>query len=300
MRILATGSNGFIGKHLCRRLLNEGHQVYGVDTADEDAEDVRHVFARYSDEEHFERIYHLACPASPVKYQRDPYFTIDTAYNGTKSVLLLAQANNARVLIASTSEVYGDPQVHPQPETYWGHVNPWGPRACYDSGKRAAEALAWIFKNRYATDVRVARIFNTYGPWMDPDDGRAVPTFARQALSGEPLTVHGDGSQTRSLCYVDDLVDGLVRLMEIEPPPDGPVNIGNPTEHSVREIAAQVLRAARMGTVAIRNVPRPIDDPERRCPDITLATKLLGWVPRTDLASGIQKTVEWFRLRLAA
>jgi UDP-glucuronate decarboxylase len=303
-RVLVTGGAGFIGSHLCERLLNEGHEVLCMDNLytgsranisqllDNDRFQFRHhdvtaPFAVAADE-----IYHLACPASPVHYQRNAVGTIRTAVEGTMHALEAARDAGAALFIASTSEVYGDPQVHPQPEGYWGHVNPVGPRACYDEGKRCAEALAVNFARQYGVRVRVARIFNTYGPWMREDDGRAVSNFITQALNGEPLTIFGDGSQTRSFCFIDDLIDGITRLMSVTGE-IGPVNLGNPDEVTIAQIASEVVRLT--GTDAgIRHLPLPEDDPVRRRPDISLASEVLGWAPKIPLEQGLRLTIAAF------
>ena len=307
MRILVTGAAGFLGYHLVGRLLADGHRVWGLDNfstgsrdniwpgvsmTTEDVEDLSGFV-----ELGLDRIYHLACPASPPHYQRDPLATILTAFNGTHAALWAAEATRARLLITSTSEVYGDAQRSPQSEDYWGYVNPIGKRSCYDEGKRAAEALAvaWGISYPY-TDVRIARVFNTYGPRMALDDGRAISNFVVQALRGEPLTVYGDGWQTRSFCYVDDTIDGLVRLME-HPKDPGPVNIGNPNEIPLLKLAQRV-NAHVGGTNKIVHQPLPEDDPKHRCPDITKAEDLLGWHPKTPLNTGLAATIADFRARL--
>jgi UDP-glucuronate decarboxylase len=240
-----------------------------------------------------DRIYNLACAASPVHYQADPEHTMLTSVVGTHNLLSLAEKSGARFFQASTSEVYGDPEMHPQSETYWGHVNPTGPRACYDEGKRAAETLVFDFARTGRCDVRVARIFNTYGPRMRADDGRVVSNVICQALSGDDITIYGDGSQTRSFCYISDLVEGFLRLMEYEDAPPGPVNLGNPNELTVSDLVRRVLAMTGSQSSVVHR-PLPIDDPRRRRPDITRATKLLGWSPRTPLEQGLKKTVAWF------
>jgi UDP-glucuronate decarboxylase len=240
-----------------------------------------------------DQIYNLACPASPALYQRDPVQTIKTSLYGAINLLDLALRCGARILQASTSEVYGDPQVHPQPETYWGHVNSFGPRACYDEGKRCAETLFYDYQHRYRVDVRIARIFNTYGPRMRPDDGRVVSNFIVQALRGQDITIHGDGSQTRSFCYVDDLIDGLIGLMETPQRASSPVNLGNPVEFTINELAARVLEMSGSRS-KIAHLRLPIDDPRQRCPDISLAQRVLGWTPKVQLAEGLKRTMAHF------
>jgi UDP-glucuronate decarboxylase len=304
MKILVTGGAGFLGSHLCERLLAAGHDVTCLDDFSTGRRgnvralagprftliehDVRHPFDVPAD-----RVYHLASPASPVHYQADETRTLLTNVLGTSHALDLALKHGARFLLASTSEVYGDPLEHPQPETYFGNVNPTGPRACYDEGKRAAETLAYAAQRQRGADLRVARIFNTYGPRMLAEDGRVVSTFIVQALRGEPLTVHGDGSHTRCFCYVDDLISGLVALMDSSTT-DAPVNLGSDVEIPVRELAQQVLTLT--GSVSKLDVrPTPADDPRRRKPDLSRARTLLGWRARTSLGDGLRKTIDWFR-----
>jgi len=303
MRVLVTGGAGFIGSHLCERLLADGHEVLCLDNFFTGRkENVAHLL----DDRRFEllrhdvvepillevdRIYNLACPASPVHYQHNPVKTIKANVLGALHVLGMAKRVRARVLQASTSEVYGDPAVHPQPESYWGNVSCTGPRACYDEGKRVAEALFFAYHAQNGVDIRVARIFNTYGPRMLADDGRVVSNFIVQALRGEPLTLYGDGAQTRSFCYVDDLVDGLVRLMDSDEV--GPVNLGNPAEVSVAELARQVMELTGSNTGVVHE-PAPVDDPRRRQPDISLARRVLGWEPTVSLREGLERTVAWF------
>jgi len=305
-RILVTGGAGFIGSHLCRRLIGLGHEVLAVDNfssssrrnlydllAEPRFEFIRHdiTFPLYVE---VDRIYHLACPASPVHYQRDPVQTTKTCVVGSLNMLGLAKRLGVPVLLSSTSEVYGDPAVHPQPESYWGNVNPIGPRSCYDEGKRAAETLFFDYHRQHGLKIKVARIFNTYGPRMHPNDGRVVSSFIVAALSGTPLTLHGDGSQTRSFCYVDDTVEGLIRLMGSPGDVTGPVNIGNPDEFTVLELAKQVL-AMTGSASAVEYHPLPVDDPARRKPDITLARELLRWSPTVGFHDGLRATVEYFR-----
>jgi UDP-glucuronate decarboxylase len=306
-RILVTGGAGFLGSHLCERLVADGHEVICLDNfftgrrANLEAlldhprfevvrQDVAEPFTFEVDE-----IYHLACPASPVHYQRNPVRTIRTSVEGTLHALDLARDVGARVLIASTSEVYGDPAVHPQREDYWGNVNPIGPRACYDEGKRCAEALAVAMSTQYGVEVRIARIFNTYGPRLHEDDGRVVSNFIAQALRGEPITVYGGGDQTRSFCYVSDLIEGFVRLMA-SPHGTDPVNLGNPRETTVGELAEMVKRMTR-SSAPIVHAPLPKDDPTRRKPDIGRARELLRWQPVTSLEKGLAATIDDFRTR---
>jgi UDP-glucuronate decarboxylase len=319
MRILVTGGAGFVGSHLCERLLADGHEVVCLDNFYTGKQDnVAHLRERpgftllhrdiMEAFEHgeaaqpawhgVERIFHLACPASPVHYQRDPVRTLKTSILGTMHVLDLIRTTGARMLLASTSEVYGDPTVHPQSESYWGHVNPIGPRACYDEGKRVAETLCFDYRRRDGVDIRVVRIFNTYGPRMAMNDGRVVSNFAVQALRGEDITIYGDGSQTRSFCYVDELVEGMLRMMN-QDTDTGPVNLGNPVEHTVRELAEQVLAlAGSRSKLVFRGLPA--DDPIRRRPDITRAQALLDWTPRISLEDGLTRTIAYFREYLRA
>lgn len=310
MRILVTGGAGFLGSHLCGRLLDEGQEVLCLDNFFTGRRrNVEHL----RDNPNFElwrhdvvdpfkaevdQIYNLACPASPVHYQYNPIKTTKTSVMGAINCLGLAKRVQARVLQASTSEVYGDPDVHPQPESYRGNVNPIGPRACYDEGKRCAETLFFDYHRENGVDVRVIRIFNTYGPRMHPNDGRVVSNFIVQALKGENLTVYGDGSQTRSFCYATDLVDGMVRLMNQEEVV-GPVNVGNPGEFTIRELAEKVL--AKVGSASqIIEKPLPEDDPLQRRPDISLAQEALGWKPTVDLDEGLDKTIDYFKNNLQA
>jgi UDP-glucuronate decarboxylase len=309
-RILVTGGSGFIGSHLCRTLLSLGHDVLAVDNFYSSS---RHNVIDLLREPRFElmrhdvtfplyvevdQIYHLACPASPVFYQRDPVQTTKTCVHGSINMLGLAKRLGAPILLASTSEVYGDPAEHPQAESYWGNVNPIGVRSCYDEGKRCAETLFFDYYRQHSLPIKVARIFNTYGPNMLPNDGRVVSNFIVQALRGNPLTIFGDGSQTRSFCYVGDMVDGLIRLMDAPREVTGPVNLGNPGEFTVRELAKMTL--ALVGSdCPIEECPLPADDPVRRRPDIGRARELLGWEPTVSLEEGLQRTVEYFRRTLA-
>ena len=305
-RVLVTGGAGFIGSHLTRRLMSLGHDVLVVDNFYSGSRDnvadlerernfelMRHdvTFPLYVE---VDEIYHLACPASPPFYQRDPVQTTKTSVVGSVNMLGLAKRTKARILLASTSEVYGDPTVHPQHEEYWGNVNPIGIRSCYDEGKRCAETLFFDYHRQHNMAIKVARIFNTYGPRMRPDDGRVVSNFIMQALRGDPLTIYGDGSQTRSFCYVDDLVDGLIKLMESPREVVGPINLGNPGEFSMLELAQQVLVAVG-GSSTIEYQPLPQDDPTQRQPNIDRAHKALGWSPTVDLAEGLRRTVAYFR-----
>ena len=305
-RILVTGGAGFVGSHLCGRLVEDGHDVLCVDnffTGNRDN------ILDLIDQPHFElmrhdvtfpiyvevdEIYNLACPASPVHYQYDPVQTTKTSVHGAINMLGLAKRTKAKILQASTSEVYGDPEVHPQTEDYWGNVNPIGPRGCYDEGKRCAETLFFDYHRQYGVDIRVARIFNTYGPRMHPDDGRVVSNFIVQALRGKPLTIYGDGSQTRSFCYVSDLIEGLVRLMDASKEITGPVNLGNPREMTIRELAEQVIQMTGAKS-KLEQKPLPGDDPTQRCPDIGLAKKQLGWEPAVALEEGLEKTIQYFK-----
>ncbi|RNC69573.1 MAG: SDR family oxidoreductase [Desulfuromonadales bacterium] len=304
MRILVTGGAGFIGSHLCERLLGEGHEVLCLDNfftgskrnIAQFAENPQFELVRHDITEpillEVDQIYHLACPASPVHYQYNPVKTIKTSVMGTINMLGLAKRVRARILLASTSEVYGDPQVHPQPETYWGNVNPIGIRSCYDEGKRVAETLMMDYHRQNGVDIRIVRIFNTYGPRMAEHDGRVVSNFIVQALKGEDITVYGDGSQTRSFCYVDDLVDGLIRLMACDGF-TGPVNIGNPTETTILEFARRIIELTG-STSRIIYKPLPSDDPKQRQPDITMARTKLQWEPRIPIDTGLGRTVEYF------
>jgi dTDP-glucose 4,6-dehydratase len=306
MRVLVTGAAGFLGSHLCDRLLAKGHRVVGMDNfvtgnpanlahlrTHPDFQFVLHDVSNFIElQGPLEGVLHFASPASPVDYLELPIQTLKVGSLGTHKALGLAKTKRARFLLASTSEVYGDPLVHPQPESYWGNVNPVGPRGVYDEAKRFAEALTMAYHRFHGLDTRIARIFNTYGPRMRPRDGRVVSNFIVQALKGEPLTVYGDGSQTRSFCYVDDLIDGLVRLFEGSDP--DPTNIGNPHEFTVRELARRVI-ALTGSTSPIVERPLPTDDPKVRQPDISRARALLGWEPRVSLEDGLKRTIDYFR-----
>jgi UDP-glucuronate decarboxylase len=307
---LVTGGAGFLGRHLCERLLESGRRVICVDNFYTGTRENVASFARHP---HFalvrhdvtrplhlraDEIYNLACPASPIHYQRDPLHTLQTSVLGAMRVLELAHRTGAKVLQASTSEVYGDPEQHPQQEEYWGRVNPVGIRACYDEGKRCAETFFFDYQRRYGLRTKVVRIFNTYGPRMQLDDGRVVSNFIVQALRGEALTVYGEGTQTRSLCYVDDMVDGIVRMMASGDEVTGPVNLGNPEEYTVLQLA-ELVREFTGSNAPIIHRPLPGDDPRQRRPDISQAKRLLGWQPRVDVATGLRRTIDDFRARLA-
>ena len=302
MKILVTGGAGFLGSHLCERLVKEGHDVTCLDNfvtgSPQNIVDIENLGLIRGDvserlEGEYDQIYNMACPASPVAYQRDPLGTMMTNVMGMWNVLNLADWEKSRVLQASTSEIYGDPSVSPQRETYWGNVNPIGIRACYDEGKRAAETLCFDFVRQYGTEVRVARIFNTYGPRMAIDDGRVVSNFIVQALRGEPITIYGDGYQSRSFCYVDDLIEGLIRLMNYDQS-IGPVNIGNPIEFSMLELAEMVTEVTgSFSPIVFKDLPQ--DDPKQRRPDISKARTALDWRPRVELFEGLEKTAAYFR-----
>ena len=305
-RILVTGGAGFLGSHLCDRLVAAGHDVVCVDNFyTSQKSNVAHLLGQGNFEliRHdiihplwleVDEIYNLACPAAPGHYQFNPIKTLKTSVIGSINVLGMARRCRAKVLQASTSEVYGDPEVHPQPESYRGAVNPIGPRACYDEGKRAAETLFMDYHRANGVNVRIVRIFNTYGPRMHPYDGRVVSTFIRQALAGEPITIFGSGNQTRSFCYRDDLVEGMIRMMDAPDDFTGPVNIGNPAEFTIRELA-ELTRELTGSTVPFVERPLPTDDPERRRPDISLARERLGWEPLVPLRAGLGRTIDWFR-----
>jgi UDP-glucuronate decarboxylase len=305
-RIIVTGGAGFLGSHLIDRLLNEGHEVLCVDNlftgtkrnidhlySHPRFEFIRHdvTFPLYVEAD---EIYNLACPASPIHYQHDPVQTTKTSVHGAINMLGLAKRLRCRIFQASTSEVYGDPAIHPQTEAYWGNVNPIGPRSCYDEGKRCAETLFFDYYRQHKLEIKVARIFNTYGPRMHPADGRVVSNFIVQALKGEPITLYGDGNQTRSFCYVDDLIDGFIRLMESPAEITGPINLGNPGEFTMRELA-ELVRSETGSSSAIITQPLPQDDPRQRQPDIKLAQERLGWSPKVPLQEGIKSTIAYFR-----
>ena len=307
LRILVTGGAGFVGSHLCRRLLSEGHDVLCVDNLFTGTKDnivdlfnhpkfefMRHdiTFPLYVE---VDRIYNLACPASPIHYQFDPVQTTKTSVHGAINMLGLAKRTRARILQASTSEVYGDPEVHPQPESYWGKVNPIGLRSCYDEGKRCAETLFFDYKRQHNVDIRVVRIFNTYGPNMHPNDGRVVSNFIVQALMNRDITVYGDGSQSRSFQYVDDLIEGMIRMMENKHGFVGPVNIGNPVEFTIQELAQKILELLPESKSKLVYEPLPADDPKQRRPEIAEAQKKLAWEPKIPLIEGLPKTIEYFR-----
>ncbi len=308
-RILVTGGAGFLGSHLCARLLNEGHDVLSVDNYfSGNKQNIAHLLGK----PHFEairqditfplyvetdQIYNLACPASPVHYQRDPIQTTKTCVHGSINMLGLAKRVNARILQASTSEVYGDPEVHPQHEEYWGRVNPVGIRSCYDEGKRCAETLFFDYYRQCSLEIKVVRIFNTYGPNMHPKDGRVVSNFIVQALRGEDITIYGDGQQTRSFCYVDDLIEGFVRMMNSPADLVGPINLGNPCEFTVRELAEKVLHFTGSKSKLIF-MPLPQDDPKQRQPNISLAREKLGWEPKVSLEDGLKETIAYFKKTL--
>jgi UDP-glucuronate decarboxylase len=309
-RVLVTGGAGFLGSHLCEVLLKQGAHVICVDNFytgthsniaqlldDRRFEVIRHdvSFPLYVE---VDEIYNLACPASPIHYQRDPVQTTKTSVMGAINMLGLAKRTKAKIFQASTSECYGDPTVHPQPEDYWGNVNPIGPRSCYDEGKRCAETLFFDYRRQHNLEIKVARIFNTYGPRMHPNDGRVVSTFIVQALTGKPITLYGDGLQTRSFCYVDDLIDGFVSLMESPHSVSGPINLGNPGEFTMRDLAGLVIDMTGSASTLI-NKPLPQDDPRQRRPDITRAQAELGWTPKVDLRAGLQRTIAYFETLLS-
>jgi UDP-glucuronate decarboxylase len=305
-RVLVTGGAGFLGSHLCRKLLGRGDEVLCLDNFFTGTRDnlidllpsphfeiMRHdvTFPLYVE---VDEIFNLACPASPIHYQHDPVQTTKTSVHGAINMLGLAKRTGAKILQASTSEVYGDPKEHPQTEAYWGHVNPVGPRSCYDEGKRCAETLFFDYQRQHQLRIKVARIFNTYGPNMHPNDGRVVSNFIMQALRNEPITIYGDGAQTRSFCYVDDLIEGFIRLMDSPDDFTGPVNLGNPGEFSMLELAEQIIDLTESSSQLVYK-PLPHDDPRQRQPDITLAKKALGWEPRIDLRDGLSASIEYFR-----
>jgi UDP-glucuronate decarboxylase len=310
-KILVTGGAGFLGSHLCERLLAAGHDILCVDnfftgTKANVAHLMKHprfelmrhdiTFPLYVE---VDEIYNLACPASPIHYQFDPVQTTKTSVHGAINMLGLAKRVKAKILQASTSEVYGDPEVHPQTEAYWGRVNPVGPRSCYDEGKRCAETLFFDYWRQHRLRIKVTRIFNTYGPRMLPNDGRVVSNFVVQALRGEDITIYGDGEQTRSFCYVDDLIEAVIRVMGTPDDFTGPINIGNPTEFTIRQLAEHVLSLTD-STSQLVFKPLPIDDPKQRQPDIALAKQMLGWSPSVELKNGLEKTISYFRAQLQA
>ncbi len=305
-RILVTGGAGFLGSHLCDRLISNGHEVICVDNfftgeknniahlLDFNSFDLlRHdiTFPLYLE---VDEIYNLACPASPVHYQTDPVQTTKTIVHGAINMLGLAKRTKAKILQASTSEVYGDPEIHPQTESYRGYVNPIGPRACYDEGKRCAETLFFDYHRQYKMDIRVCRIFNTYGPKMLPNDGRVVSNFIVQALKNEPITIYGEGTQTRSFCYVDDLIEGAIKLMELPQTLQTPLNLGNPIEVSIKQLAELVVEITGSSSTLVKK-PLPVDDPLQRCPDISRAKKILDWEPKIALKDGLYKTINYFK-----
>jgi UDP-glucuronate decarboxylase len=309
--ILVTGGAGFLGSHLCDRLIGAGHEVVCLDNFFTGTkQNIEHLignkrfelmrfdvtFPLYIE---VDEIYNLACPASPVHYQHDPVQTTKTSVHGAINMLGLAKRLKCKILQASTSEVYGDPNVHPQTEDYWGNVNPIGMRSCYDEGKRCAETLFFDYRRQHGLPIKVARIFNTYGPRMHPSDGRVVSNFIVQALKGEPITIYGDGSQTRSFCYVDDLIEGLIRLMGTDPSFTGPVNIGNPNEFTIRELALKVIDLVGSRS-KLMEMPLPSDDPIQRRPNISLAEEALSWNPNIQLEEGLKKTIAYFEIRLSA
>lgn len=308
-KILVTGGAGFLGSHLCERLLAAGHDILCVDNFFTGSKDnIAHLMAnRYFElmrhdvtfplYVEVDQIYNLACPASPIHYQFDPVQTTKTSVHGAINMLGLAKRVKARILQASTSEVYGDPEIHPQPESYWGKVNPIGIRSCYDEGKRCAETLFFDYWRQHNLQIKVARIFNTYGPRMHPNDGRVVSNFIVQALNGQDITIYGDGQQTRSFCYVDDLVEVMIRLMESPPDFTGPVNIGNPFEFTMLELAEQVIRLTGSKSQLVF-MPLPSDDPKQRQPNISLAKQALGWEPKVQLVDGLKETIAYFSKRL--
>ncbi len=310
-RILVTGGAGFLGSHLIDRLLAQGHEVLCIDnlfTGNKRNVDHLHNHPRFEFQRHdvcfplyveVDEIYNLACPASPVHYQHDPVQTTKTSVHGAINMLGLAKRLKCKIFQASTSEVYGDPAVHPQTEDYWGNVNPIGPRSCYDEGKRCAETLFFDYRRQHGLEIKVARIFNTYGPRMHPRDGRVVSNFITQALAGEDITLYGDGAQTRSFCYVDDLIDGFLRLMDTDPSFTGPVNLGNPVEFTMIELAQNILKLTGSGSKLVHK-PLPADDPRQRRPDITLAREALDWQPKVPLAEGLKPTIAHFEGLLRA
>jgi len=308
-KILVTGGAGFIGSHLCKKLVETGNDVLSIDNyftgtkrnisnlfKSDYFEALRHdiCFPLYVE---VDQIYNLACPASPIHYQHDPVQTTKTTVHGAINMLGLAKRINARILQASTSEIYGDPSIHPQTEEYWGNVNPIGPRSCYDEGKRCAETLFFDYHRQHKLDIKVVRIFNTYGPNMHPNDGRVVSNFIMQALTNQDITVYGNGEQTRSFCYIDDLIEGMLKMMDSGKENIGPINLGNPTEFKIIELAKLIIQLTNSKSKII-NKDLPIDDPIRRKPDISLAKKFLNWNPKTEVTDGLKETIDYFKLQL--
>jgi len=308
-KILITGGAGFIGSHLCKRLLDEGNDLICVDNYFTGSKEnisglfkspyfevLRHdvCFPLYVE---VDQIYNLACPASPIHYQHDPVQTTKTSVHGAINMLGLAKRINARILQASTSEIYGDPEIHPQKEMYWGNVNPIGPRSCYDEGKRCAETLFFDYQRQHKLDIKVVRIFNTYGPNMHPNDGRVVSNFIMQALQNQDITVYGDGQQTRSFCYIDDLVNGMIKMMTSSSKVIGPINLGNPVEYKIVDLAKIIIELTKSKSKVIKK-DLPVDDPMRRKPDISMAKDLIDWEPTTDLKDGLEQTIDYFKSKL--
>ena len=308
-KILITGGAGFIGSHLCKRLLDEGNDLICVDNYFTGSKEnisglfkspyfevLRHdvCFPLYVE---VDQIYNLACPASPIHYQHDPVQTTKTSVHGAINMLGLAKRINARILQASTSEIYGDPEIHPQKEMYWGNVNPIGPRSCYDEGKRCAETLFFDYQRQHKLDIKVVRIFNTYGPNMHPNDGRVVSNFIMQALQNQDITVYGDGQQTRSFCYIDDLVNGMIKMMTSSTSVIGPINLGNPVEYKIVDLAKIIIELTKSKSKVIKK-DLPVDDPMRRKPDISMAKDLIDWEPTTDLKDGLEQTIDYFKSKL--
>lgn len=305
-KILVTGGAGFLGSHLCDRLIEQGHEVLCLDNLFTGTKrNIEHLLghSRFEFMRHdvtfplyvqVDEIYNLACPASPVHYQHDPVATTKTSVHGAINMLGLAKRLRAKVFQASTSEVYGDPQIHPQTESYWGHVNPIGIRSCYDEGKRCAETLFFDYYRQHGVRIKVARIFNTYGPRMHPNDGRVVSNFIMQALENKPITIYGDGQQTRSFCYVDDLISGFLKLMDTDESVTGPINLGNPKEFTIMQLAEEVIRLTNSSS-KIEILPLPLDDPKQRQPNISTAINLINWVPEVVLEDGIRKTIDYFK-----
>ncbi len=308
-KILITGGAGFIGSHLCKRLLDEGNDLICVDNYFTGSKEnisglfkspyfevLRHdvCFPLYVE---VDQIYNLACPASPIHYQHDPVQTTKTSVHGAINMLGLAKRINARILQASTSEIYGDPEIHPQKEMYWGNVNPIGPRSCYDEGKRCAETLFFDYQRQHKLDIKVVRIFNTYGPNMHPNDGRVVSNFIMQALQNQDITVYGDGQQTRSFCYIDDLVNGMIKMMTSSTKVIGPINLGNPVEYKIVDLATIIIELTKSKSKVIKK-DLPVDDPMRRKPDISMAKDLIDWEPSTDLKDGLEQTIDYFKSKL--